>query len=186
MAIQQSKLVWNVLFSFIDPFVADAMARVAKRIPMESRVREKASGIALGVLKSVVETLTEGRSPLVAALVEKATDAGDFFTGALHATNLEQPIRDIATWFQESRDRLVERRTKTTNDDELKLIEFELELRATIAQEFSRRREAVHASPKEERGSFFESATKSLRSTNQRLRKKLAEKNRARKRKRGV
>jgi hypothetical protein len=149
---------------------------------------KKSAGIALGVLKSVVEALTEGRAPLIAALIEKATDAGDFFTGALHATTeAQKPVQQIvATWFKKSRDDLVERRTKTVGDNELKLIEFELQLREIIAQEFVRSAERERVTPQKPKQSVLAPATRSLHTMNQRMQKQLRAQEKARTGKRGM
>jgi hypothetical protein len=92
----------------------------------------------------------------------------------------------VATWFQQSRDDLVERRTKTTDDGELKLIEFELQLREIIAQKFVRTAEQERVAPQKSKRFVLAPATQSLHSINQQMQKRLHAREKARTRRQGA
>lgn len=124
----KKKLLAGTLGAF-DPILRRWAQGLASRIPEKSIARSTWFESALGVLKGFIEASADALPPAAWATIEKATDFGDFFAGALGSKS--QPT--IEHWMQSFLSEAIERLRLAENPEaESKNLERELELRLKL------------------------------------------------------
>ena len=126
----RKKQVVAAIAGLLDPWLRQKAQEAAGMVSENSVLRNKSVETVLGSLKGFIEAWAEKLPPAAATAIEKATDFGDFFAGALDSGT---PAAE--TWLKEFITDAFRRLEKTGNPEtELEKIKREFE----IKQELSR------------------------------------------------
>lgn len=82
----------------LDPLLNKLARGLADAVPPESPLRRARAELALGVVKGFVEAFAANTATPIALIVEKVTDFGDFFSGALGVTT-QLRSTTVSSWI---------------------------------------------------------------------------------------
>ncbi len=124
------KTMLAVIAGIVDPVLKKWAQQLAALVPEHSAVRTEIFESVIGAFKGFIETKAEQLSPVAGVAVEKATDFGDFFSGALGSPGL-----DLEKWASEVLNDAGERlRNAEDPAAELERIKLELKLRKELVE----------------------------------------------------
>ncbi len=149
--ILDNKELMNAIVSGFDPEVAGWLEKLVSRIPPDSPLRSKLVDRALGVAKSLIESQSERRGPVVGLVGEKLTDYLDFSRSGLFGKGPKKATEyvtgaDLTAWM----DRFfpyAEKRLAEADDpeQEKERLEKEFQARKDMFDILQEARKAAHA-----------------------------------------
>jgi len=100
------KNVYAILSGLLEVPLRRLAQRLATSIPANSTLRSQYFETAMGIIKQLVEEYAATLSPGLKTTVERATDFGDFFTGALGSERgrvgaIPEPTAEFKGWMKE-------------------------------------------------------------------------------------
>lgn len=122
------KNIWAGVVSALDPVLRRAAQKLASKVPTDSPLRSEITEMAIGVVKGFTEAISDSLPIPLKIAVEKATDFGDFFSGALggKTPKTSQTMEDwMQKFFTDAGLRLRKAPNAKTEFEKLKL-EFQL------------------------------------------------------------
>lgn len=97
--MNRTKVLWASIAGLADPLLNKLARQLAATVPEGSPIRGRTAELAMGVVKGFIEAAADAWSVPIATLVEKVTDFGDFFSGALGTSTAEQRRTAIDPWM---------------------------------------------------------------------------------------
>lgn len=141
MDVKTKKQAFSTVAGAFDPILRNWAQKIAPDVPPDSFLRSDFFQAALGSLKGLVEAVSEKVPPGIGVAIEKLTDFGDFFTGALGSRD-EKTKRKVVVktqdWMNcflaEAEKRISQAKDEEALDNELKRLKKEFEIRKTIVE----------------------------------------------------
>lgn len=147
MDTKKKKQVYSTVAGAFDPILRNWAQKIAATVPQGSGLRSDIFQSALGALKGLVEVISEKLPSWAAVLIEKGTDLGDFFTGALGGQEEKKVATEIVDgWMEKFFNEATGRLAKADDvQKEFEKIKLEFGLRGQLLKMIE---EAAKAEPK--------------------------------------